>query len=414
MTRAAHAQKKSMNTQPRHNMIRMLLCLSWAVVAPLCLLAQEPSSEFVGLAKIHTDIRSKRAGSYDRTGGNADNIPNVADGARVTLMEVKGAGIITHIWITLAPGPDTLNRNDVIIRMYWDGKPYPSVEAPIGAFFGNGWGESYNFVSAPLAVTPGWGKSYVSYFAMPYSQGARIEIENQSGRKIDALYFNIDYEEMPKLPADLGRFHAWYNHVLTHAPAEGENEWELLGPQGKNLDGRDNYVFADIKGRGHLVGVNYYVNSPGPMWYGEGDEMVFIDGEALPSINGTGTEDYFNTSWSPKELFQHPYFGYARVNNETGWLGRTHLYRFHVADPIYFDKSCRYTIEHGHNNCLTLDLASVAYWYQDEASPLPRSFSKQERQPMPPISASDIHLWRDAWRKQQGSGPTLWGNEKKP
>ena len=94
MTRAAHAQKKSMNTQPRHNMIRMLLCLSWAVVAPLCLLAQEPSSEFVGLAKIHTDIRSKRAGSYDRTGGNADNIPNVADGARVTLMEVKGAGII--------------------------------------------------------------------------------------------------------------------------------------------------------------------------------------------------------------------------------------------------------------------------------------------------------------------------------
>jgi hypothetical protein len=249
---------------------------------------------------------------------------------------------------------------------------------------------------------------------MPYSQGARIEIENQSGRKIDALYFNIDYDEMPKIPADLGRFHAWYNHVLTQAPAEGENEWELLGPQGKNLDGKNNYVFADIKGRGHLVGVNYYVNSPGPMWYGEGDEMVFIDGEALPSINGTGTEDYFNTSWSPKELFQHPYFGYARVNGETGWLGRTHLYRFHIEDPIYFDKSCRYTIEHGHNNCLTLDLASVAYWYQDEASPLPRSFSKQERQPMPPITASDIHLWRDAWRRQQGGGATLWGNEKKP
>ena len=399
-----------MKPKPLALLASALLCMA----ATLPLAAQEPSSDFVGLSRIHSEIRSRRSGSYDRTGGNADNVPNVADGAKVTIMDVKGAGVITHIWITLAPGPDTLNRNDVIIRMYWDGKPYPSVEAPIGSFFGNGWGESYNFVSAPLAVTPGWGKSYVSYFAMPYANGARIEIENQSGRKIDALYFNIDYEEMPKLPPDLGRFHAWYNHQLTHAPAEGENEWELLGPQGKNLDGRGNYVFADIKGRGHLVGVNYYVNSPGPMWYGEGDEMVFIDGEALPSINGTWTEDYFNTSWSPKELFQHPYFGYARVNGETGWLGRTHLYRFHIADPIYFDKACRYTIEHGHNNCLTLDLASVAYWYQDEASPLPRSFTKAERQPMPAIGASDIHLWRDAWRRQQGGGPTLWGNEKKP
>jgi len=399
-----------MKPNPQSLLAAALLCAA----AALPLLAQEPSSDFVGLARIHSDIRSRRAGSYDRSGGNADNVSNVADGARVTIMDVKGSGVITHIWITMGPGPDTLNRNDVVIRMYWDGKPYPSVEAPIGAFFGNGWGESYNFVSAPLAVTPGWGKSYVSYFAMPYGNGARIEIENQSGRKIDALYYNIDYEEMPKLPPELGRFHAWYNHQLTHAPAEGENEWELLGPQGKNLDGRGNYVFADIKGRGHLVGVNYYVNSPGPMWYGEGDEMVFIDGEALPSINGTGTEDYFNTSWSPKELFQHPYFGYARVNGETGWLGRTHLYRFHIADPIYFDKSCRYTIEHGHNNCLTLDLASVAYWYQDEASPLPRSFTKEERKPMPAIDASDIHLWRDAWRKQQGGSPTLWGNERKP
>ena len=151
----------------------------------------------------------------------------------MNIMDVKGAGIITHIWITLAPGADTLNRNDVIIRMYWDGKPYPSVEAPIGAFFGNGWGEAYNFVSAPLAVTPGWGKSYVSYFAMPFAEGARIEIENQSGRTIDALYFNIDYEEVPQLPPDLGRFHAWYNHQLTEALPGGENEWGLLGPSGQ-------------------------------------------------------------------------------------------------------------------------------------------------------------------------------------
>jgi hypothetical protein len=375
---------------------------------------QSQASEFTELAKIRPEVKSRRISSFDRTGGNADNLSGLPDGAKVNIMDVKGAGQITHIWITLAPGAEKLNRNDVIIRMYWDGNSFPSVEAPIGPFFGNGWGEAYNFVSAPLAVTPGWGKSYVSYFAMPFSNGARIEIENQSGQKIDALYFNIDYEELPQLPAGAGRFHAWYNHELTPALPGGENEWSLLGPQGKNPDGKGNYVFADIKGRGHFVGVNYYVNCPSTMWYGEGDEMVFIDGDPHPTLNGTGTEDYFNTSWSPKELFQHPYFGYARVNNGTGWLGRTHVYRFHIADPIYFEKSCRFTIEHGHNNNLTLDLASVAYWYQETASPLPRSFTKADRQPMPEITPSDIHLWRDAWRKQNGDTPKLWGNERKP
>ena len=392
-----------------------MILLSWlSLTVAVALCAQDLAGEFAGLARIRPGVKSKRASSFDRTGGNADNLPDVPDGARVNIMDVKGAGIITHIWITLAPGAENLDRNNVILRMYWDGNSYPSVEAPIGPFFGNGWGEAYNFVSAPLAVTPGWGKSYVSYFAMPFATGARIEIENQSGRKVDALYFNIDYEELPSLPKDLGRFHAWYNHEVTPALPGGENEWSLLGPQGNNVDGKGNYVFADIKGRGHFVGVNYYVNCPSTMWYGEGDEMVFIDGDLRPTLNGTGTEDYFNTSWSPKELFQHPYFGYARVNNGTGWLGRTHVYRFHIADPVFFEKSCRFTIEHGHNNNLTLDLASVAYWYQDSASPLPRSFAKAERKPMPEITPADIHLWRDAWRKQNGSGPLLWGNERKP
>ena len=372
------------------------------------------ANEFAGLARIRSDVTSRRVSSYDRTGGNGDNLSGINDGARVDLLNVKGSGVITHIWITLAPGAEKLDRNNVILRMYWDGNTFPSVEAPIGPFFGNGWGEAYNYVSAPLAVTPGWGRSYVSYFAMPFASGARIEIENQTGQKIDALYFNIDYEETASLPKDLGRFHAWYNHQLTPALPEGENEWSLLGPQGKNLDGKGNYVFADIKGRGHFVGVNYYVNCPSTMWYGEGDEMFFLDGEALPSLNGTGTEDYFNTSWSPKELFQHPYFGYARVNNGTGWLGRTHVYRFHMADPVHFEKSGRFTIEHGHNNNLTLDLASVAYWYQDTASPLPRSFTAAERKPMPEITPSDIHLWRDAWRRANGNKPDLWGNERKP
>lgn len=364
------------------------------------------------LSQIKEGVKSKRVGSFDKSGGNRDCLAGIKDGDKATIMDVKGAGIITHIWITIAPGADALNRNDIILRMFWDGNPFPSVESPIGPFFGNGWNESYYFVSAPLAVTPGSGKSYVSYFAMPFSDGARIEIENQSGREISSFYFNIDYVEVKNLSENSGRFHAWYNHEVTKALPEGENEWETLGEQGKNKSGDGNYVFADIKGKGHFVGINYYVNCPTTMWYGEGDEMVYIDGETTPSIIGTGTEDFFNTSWCPKELFQHPYFGYPRVNNETGWLGHTHVYRFFITDPFYFDKSCKFTIEHGHNNNLTLDLASVAYWYLGKASPLPKSFTKEERQPKPAIGGVDIHLWRNSWRIGKGGGTTLWGNEK--
>ena len=366
--------------------------------------SQDLRNDMSALSQIKEGLKSRRIGSYDKTGGNNDRLTGIKDGEKATIMDVKGAGVISHIWITIAPGADQLNRNDILIRMYWDGNSFPSVESPIGPFFGNGWNESYNFVSAPLAITPGSGKSYVSYFAMPFSNGARIEIENQSGREISAFYFNIDYVEMKKLPANSGRFHAWYNHEVTEAMPYNAKE--------KNKKGVGNYVFADIKGKGHFVGVNYYVNCPVTSWYGEGDEMVFIDGETLPSIVGTGTEDFFNTSWCPKELFQHPYFGYPRVNNETGFLGHTHVYRFFVADPIYFDKSCKFTIEHGDNNNLTLDLASVSYWYHDMASALPRSFTKEERQPKPMIRSGDINLWRDAWQNANGRKATLWGNEK--
>jgi hypothetical protein len=378
-----------------------------------CLIfSQDMGNEMFQLSLMKNGVKSRQISSYDRTGGNGDCLSGIKDGAKATIMDVKGSGVINRIWITIAPGADQLNRNNIILRMFWDGSSFPSVESPIGPFFGNGWDETYNFVTVPLSVSPGAGKSYVCYFAMPFSNGARIEIENQTGKEIQAFYFNIEYVEMTKLPENSGRFHAWYNHEVTQALPDGENEWGLLGESGRNRNGKDNYLFADIKGKGQFVGVNYYVNCPTTMWYGEGDEMVFIDGDSLPAFNGTGTEDFFNTSWCPKELYQHPYFGYPRVNNETGWLGHTHIYRFFIADPVFFEKSCRFTIEHGHNNNLTLDLASVAYWYQDSPGKLPHSFTKEERQPKPLIGASEIHLWRHAWRIENKSGSQLWGDEK--
>ena len=389
-------------------MKKIILIVSFCIYS-FSLFSQDFGNEMFQLSTIKKDVKSRQVSSSDKTGGNGDCLTGIKDGEKAVLMEVKGAGVINHIWITIAPEAEKLNRNDIIIRMYWDGNTFPSVEAPIGPFFGNGWNEAYNFVSVPLSVSPGWGKSYVCYFAMPFSNGAKIEIENQTGREISNFYFNINYVEMPQLPKNTGRFHAWYNHEVTEAHPDGENEWGLLGKQGENKKGTGNYLFADIKGKGQFVGVNYYVNCPTTMWYGEGDEMVFIDGDTLPTFNGTGTEDFFNTSWCPKELFQHPYYGYPRVNNETGWLGHTHVYRFFIADPIYFDKSCRFTIEHGHNNNLTLDLASVAYWYQENPASLPRSFTKEERVPKPLIGPGDIHLWRNSWRIEKGNDPVLWG-----
>lgn len=358
------------------------------------------------------NYQSKRISSFDRSGKNADRLV-IKPGETAEIARIKGAGIIKHIWITISCKDPMLRRN-AILRMYWDGEKSPSVECPIGDFFGQGWGEKYNMVTLPLAVAPKEGNALNCYFPMPFSDGAMITVENQSDEQINAFYYYVDYEEHEAISPDLGRFHAFWNRELTEPLPEGENEWSTLGEQEANTDGERNYVIADIKGKGHFVGINYYMDSPSPMWYGEGDDMFFIDGEKWPpSLHGTGTEDFFNSSWCPKEIYLHPFFGYARVNNQTGWLGRTHCYRFFLESPIAFNESLRATIEHGHNNCLTFDLVTVAYWYQKEPHrPFPEIRPKEERQNLPAIGPVEIHIWRDAWRRMKGN-KKLWGNEKK-
>jgi len=399
-------------------MMMMRLVIVMVMVAGIATRAHAQATEsmLLDLARIKHGMSSKRVSSFDRSGGNNDRLTGIADGEKRTLFDVKGAGIINHIWVTIAPPPPELSRHDIILRMYWDGSDHPSVESPIGDFFGQGWNESYEFVSMPLAAGPKDGRALVSYFAMPFSDGARIEIENDSGRSIDAFYYYVDYVEVDSLPEDMGRFHAWYHHELTEAPEAGENEWNTLWRgRDSNTTGEKNYLIVETEGKGHFVGVNYYVHSPTPVWYGEGDDMFFIDGEKWPSsLHGTGTEDYFNTSWCPQVLFRHPFYGYARVNDDIGWLGRTHLYRFHITDPVYFDKSLRFSIEHGHANCLTLDISSVAYWYQ---TPIAKKFSplptREERRPRRPVDLRDIHRWRHEWRKTMGNSSTLWGKERR-
>jgi hypothetical protein len=374
------------------------------------------------LSQIHrlVDASTRRYSSFDPTGGNSDNV-KLAPGETKTLAEIDGAGIVKHLWFTIS-SKDPLHKRNLVLRMFWDGQEHPSVESPIGDFFGQGWGMDYLFSSLPLAAGPRDGKALVCYFPMPFGDGARITIENQGAEPVDALYFYIDVERHASMPVDAGRFHAWYHQELTGPESEfgdRENEWGALGPTPKNRTDRHNYLFCECEGQGHFVGANYYVNCPSPIWYGEGDDMFCVDGEEWPfSAHGTGTEDYFNQSWSQEVPFAHPYYGTARapgIGNDDarfGWLGRTHCYRFHLEDPIRFRRSLRASIEAGHANVLTLELASVAYWYQTLPSkPFPQLPAAAERAPRPLIGVVDVHRWRDAWRQLRGGGP-LWGNEE--
>jgi len=284
-----------------------LLILVVLMLLPFSINTIRAQSALENITTIKQGVKSKRISSFDRSGGNNDRFENIAPGETRTIADIDGAGCINHIWITISPEAPELNRSDIILRIYWDGHDYPSVESPIGPFFGQGWDETYPWASLPLAASPVKGNALVSYFRMPFAKGARIEIENQADIKIGAFYYYIDYIEQEQPTENLAYFHAWYNQQVTEAASEGENEWGLLSSEvGKNPLGEQNYKIMEATGKGHYVGVNYFVNSPTPVWYGEGDDMFFIDGAEKPTLHGTGTEDYFNSSWCPNENYAHP------------------------------------------------------------------------------------------------------------
>lgn len=305
----------------------------------------------------------KRSSSYDRSGGNADSRP-IAPGEALTLLDDTGPGIVTHIWITIASG-EKYHLKKLVLRAYWDGEATPSVETPVGDFFGLGLGQYVLYQSLPLQVAP--DNALNAFFPMPFQKSAKITVTNEGKQKVDDFYFNIDYRAYKKpLPADTLYFHAQYRQA---APAKGTtNQWEHNGDVDniKNLDGADNYVWMEATGRGHFVGVTMSILQNQDNWFGEGDDMFFVDGEKLPSINGTGTEDYFLGAWDfGGHSFSYPFYGAPLVGAELAGKGSS-VYRFHLDSPIPFTKSIKATIEHGHANHRSDNYFSVAYWYQTE------------------------------------------------
>ncbi|HID94945.1 MAG TPA: DUF2961 domain-containing protein [Candidatus Latescibacteria bacterium] len=306
--------------------------------------------------------RTKRVSSYDRTGGNRDAI-RIPRGKTATLAEIKESGCITHIWFTIAC-KDKYYLRKLLLRMYWDGEDDPSVDSPVGDFFGVGHGIARAFSCAVLDMTGGRGNSsaFNCYFPMPFDRSARIEIINECDTDVDSFYYYIDYEEYDRLEGDLGRFHAkWHRENPCQALKFKEGEPEI------NLTGDENYVILDAEGRGHYVGCNLSIDNRAGGWWGEGDDMIFVDGERWPpSLHGTGSEDYFCSAWGMQDI-AYPYHGTSLFNkNHSDWEGKWTVYRYHIPDPIHFKKSIKVTIEHGHANDRGDDYSSVAYWYQTE------------------------------------------------
>jgi hypothetical protein len=352
------------------------------ILVGMAVLANALSAQFAvnGLARLG-DYESRRTSSFDRTGANHD-YESLKPGQTLALFTEDGPAEIRHIWITMATG-EAYHLKKVVLRMYWDGEETPSVEAPIGDFFGLGLGTYTIYQSAPLVVAP--DKALNCYFPMPFARRGRITVTNEGNQEITDFYWNIDWVKLPSLPAETAYFHAQYRQAVPHPGWYKGNFYgndfteARQNPRWRNVSGTDNYVFLEAAGDGQFVGVTLSVFQNQWGGWNEGDEMIWIDGEAEPRIHGTGGEDYFCGAWGFSSLYSFPLVGLTEFHQwEPG--SRFSHYRFHLEAPVRFRKSIKATIEDGHANLRSDNLFSVAYWYQKDPHgkfpPLPEAAAR--------------------------------------
>jgi len=337
---------------------------------------------------VQKDYTQERVSSSDPTGGNDDgNWKNpIKAGEERTIANLTGPGVITHIWFTIAAA-ERYHLKKIVLRLFWDEDQLPAVESPVGDFFGLGLGEYFVYDSGPLSV--GSQKALNCYFPMPFRHSARITITNEGKEAIQAFYYNIDWQKHATLPDNLLYFYAEYRQAQ---PNQGwTDDWKANSDPkvdgAKNKDGHSNYVMFEAEGPGHYVGVTQSILQNQGDWWGEGDDMMFIDDDKTPHILGTGSEDYFLGAWcygncgiSPFGS-THPTFAFQRygnpVNGGDDRGAKWTVYRFHTDSPVPFQKYFKMTIEHGHANHRSDNFYTVAYWYQKGPHKL--------RKPLPPV-----------------------------
>jgi hypothetical protein len=306
-----------------------------------------------------------RASSKESTSGNAD-YRTVTPGETMTVLDADGPGMISHIWFTINDA-ESFHLKRIVLRIYWDGESTPSVETPIGDFFGLGTGDYYSWQSEMLSV--GNIKALNCFFPMPYQKHARITVTNEGKQAISSIYYNVDYRtDSHPLPPHTLYFHAQYRQAQPNHgwSADWYTNYDPLVNFRRNPNGEDNYVWFEAQGDGQFIGVTMSVVQNQDGWWGEGNDMFYIDGAPITSIAGTGTEDYFLGAWDfGGSSFAYPLYGAPVVGKEEAG-SRSSVYRFHLDSPIPFSKSMKATIEHGHANHRSDNFYSVAYWYQSE------------------------------------------------
>ncbi|HVT93866.1 MAG TPA: DUF2961 domain-containing protein [Bryobacteraceae bacterium] len=299
------------------------------------------------------DFTALRSSSNNADPNSNDDSKRPIPGETVILADLKGPGVVTHLWMTIASNEFAWPRL-LRLRIYYDGSDTPSVDAPVGDFFAVGLGQERN-VESLMVRDSSSGRARNCYWPMPFRKSARITVTNEGRRRTANLYYHVDWRKVKAIPPDAVYFHARYRQ-------------ELPTQIGKP------YEFLNVKGRGHYVGTVFSVVQNEPGWFGEGDEHFYVDGRARPDIEGTGTEDYFNDAWGLRES-SGLYTGVS-VADGTGLGSRMSAYRWHIADPVPFTKSLRFTIEHAgwtfrEDGAVRSafeerrDLfSSVAFWYQ--------------------------------------------------
>jgi len=296
---------------------------------------------------------------------------HVKPGETYTLADIDDSGAIKQMWMT-----PTGRWRDEILRIYWDGEKEPSVEVPLGDFFAVGWNEYHQISSLAVAVNP--GSALNSYWVMPFRKHCKITLENV-GEKQMTLFYQINYT-VTDVPDDAAYFHAQFRRV-------------------NPLPYKQPYTIVDgIEGKGQYVGTYLAWGSNSSGWWGEGEIKFYIDGDTkFPTINGTGTEDYFNGSYAfqtknekGQTVFKDyttPYAGFYVVRPDLPNKSQTRfgMYRWHISDPIRFKHDLKVTIQAlgwqsgGRYLPLRDDIASVAYWYQTEPhNPFPDLPSRKE------------------------------------
>ena len=333
----------------------------------------------------------KRESSWDRSGGNVDSIYLPAGETKV-LAQLEGPGVISHIWFTVASA-DPFYLRRLLLRMYWDDEEEPSVLVPLGDFFGLGHARAYSYNCAfftcsanhqgHLSGNTNEGVAMNCWLKMPFRKSARIELVNEqpAGCDVHLFYYYIDWQKHASLPEETMYLHAqWRRENPAVVKEDDSEECQRMLKEEKNLTDRYNYLILNAVGHGHYIGMNMCVDNFAGGWWGEGDDMFFIDrdegteewgGYWPPDLHGTGSEDYLCHAWGMQKnhsLYSgQPWCEADTDDITTHWsYGKVCVYRYHVVDPIPFEKKLRVSIEHGHANNRENDISTVAYWYQTE------------------------------------------------